>query len=169
MKVTTLHYLLIGFCLLVCSFIFWDSFFAPVRTTVETVRDLARGSLSRSRSSTSYSLKTDHTWTTIPASLYWRADYGKDVTIGRSKVSGALVTVRVEDKGYRYTYRLGYVRAGLGRYLLPLVVLGALLLLLFYPRIDNAKGRSNLSIAVFVASLVLLYCHLDVIYLFSIG
>ena len=161
------HYLLIFSSFIVCLFIYIDDYFIPTNKSIEIVKDLARGKPNLTSYKSSYSLTTDKTWTTIPAELYWKADYGSPVIVERSSITGALEYISISKENFRGTYTLAFFKNTIGIISITGEFVCFLLLLFYYKRINNSKAQSNLSRTLFIAALIMLYCHLDYLYILS--
>lgn len=152
--------------LLLCMFIYVDVYLVNTSITIERVSNTTSGRL-RTSSPTSYSLTTNNTWTTIPYSLYETIDIGDTIYVERSIITKALKGISFHEPDGVYTYHLDFIRAGLGRYLLPLLLAGIAFMFYFSPKIDNPKGRVNLCYGTVVMAIYLIFNYIDFQYLMS--
>ncbi len=97
----------------------------------------------------------------IPRNLFYSLNINHDAVVEKSTFTGALQKVGVIRESEIWEYEAGYVRARLCRLCVPVVVLGAFAMLIFFTKIPNIKGRSNLSYTLFICSLLLFFAHLD--------
>jgi hypothetical protein len=163
-KTAKQHYALIITSLLICIFLYVDTYLIPFSHAVETVKDFRvyRSNGYRGRSDhRTYTLKTNVGEYDIPESFFDRIN--KDIIIGidKSYLTGSIQMLYVDAGEGTYIYEAGFLRAGFGKIYVPLVIIGSITMLLCFRIIDNVKGRGNLSFAVFICSILLLLAYID--------
>ena len=159
---TRTHYRILLAAIALCLFMYIDAYWVPTKATEEvtlTIRDLE----SRSKTATShtYLLKTNAREYDITESLYSGISIGDTVIMQRSGLTGSPQKASLIRGEYLYTYEIGFIRARLGLVLLPLIGFGICIFMLFYKKLDNLQGRSNMTYFLFTASLILFLFHLD--------
>jgi hypothetical protein len=155
------HYLIIFASLALCIFLYADSYLFPQKHTVVKVQDLQKYYSGRRSQSVTYTMTVDNKEYDIPRNLYHGLNIDLDVEFQTSTLTGSLQKVVIENGEHVYAYETGYVRARLGQIVIPIVILGCLAMLAFFKIIDNLQGRANLTYALFISSLLLLFSHID--------
>ncbi len=161
---TTQHRTLIIVSLLICLFLYLDSFLFPLRHTVETIKDLTsyRSTGRRGTSDTrTFTMTTEKRAYDIPGPLFAELNIDAKIGLDKSYITGAIQKLYLDTNDGTYIYAVGFMRTGLGKIFVPVMILAALAMLLSFKTIDNIKGRAYLTYAVFICSLLLFIAHME--------
>ena len=156
---TTKHYIVILISLAICIFLYIDSYFLPIKQSSEKIQDLA--AYRSGRYGRDYTMKIRGKVYDIPSSLFKILNIDEQVYLEESALTGSLQRVGVNKETEIWIYNAGYLRARIGMLLVPGIILGCIAMLVFFKIIDNIKGRANLTYALFICSLLMLFAHLD--------
>jgi len=153
------HYIVILISLAICIFLYIDSYFIPTKQSSEKIQDLA--AYRSGRNGRVYTMNIRGKVYDIPSSLFKILNIDEQVYLEESALTGSLQRVGVVKETEIWIYNAGYLRARFGRLVVPGIILGCFAMLVFFKIIDNIKGRANLTYALFICSLLMLFSHLD--------
>lgn len=161
------HYTIIIISLAICLFLYVDSYFIPTKPTIEKVQDIIEYRTGRWKTGRDYGPRRVYTMKMkdkeydIPQSLFFALNIDEEIEVEKSVVTGSLQRIGVFKEKEIWVYDAGYLRARVGRIAVPAIILGCLSMLIFFRIIDNVQGRANLTYALFICCLLLLFAHLD--------
>ncbi|HEU4470179.1 MAG TPA: hypothetical protein VFR58_03775 [Flavisolibacter sp.] len=158
------HRIVIVASLFIGVFLYLDAYLFPLKHTTETITKLSayRSSGRRGTSNyTTFTMTTEVRTYDIPALLFTELRTDSKIGLEKSYITGAIRKVHLDGGEFTYIYTVGYLRTGLGKIFVPAMMLAALAMLLFFKVIDNIRGRANLTYAVFIFALLLLFAHME--------
>jgi len=155
------HYIIILTSLALCLFLYIDTYFVPVKSSIQKVQDMGEYYHGRSKSIPYYTMIIKGKEYDIPYYVFNAITVNDEVKLEKSVITGSLQRVGVFREDEIWLYEVGYLRVRFGKLAVPIIILGCLLMLVFFKIIDNIQGRANLSYALFICSLLLLFAHLD--------
>jgi hypothetical protein len=154
-----LHFTLLFFSLITTCFIYCDTYLIPTRNTTEFVTNIREKS--SYRGGDSYLLTTNRGEYVITETIYESVSVGDSIVIKRSIISGSVQKIAVRKENVIYTYFTGFARVGTGILYVPIVLICNLLLIIFYRIIRNPRAENNLTYAVFIVTMILLFFHIS--------
>ena len=146
---------------LLCLFLLADAYVVPLKDSIEIVEDYNSYRSGRRGQHTNFTLTTNKDQYDIPGFLYNDLKTDRPIVLEKSVLTGAVQFARLEDSEKIYRYDIGYIRSILGKVFLGILGSGIAAMFLFFWKIDNIRGRANLTYALFISSLLLLFAHLD--------
>lgn len=160
-KTAKQHYAVIFISLAICLFLYIDSYLIPTTSVVQKVQDLNMYRSGRNGKSKVYTMTVDGKAYDIPSYLFSALSRDGDAIMEKSAFTGSLQCVGVIRENEIWMYEAGYLNARFGRIAVPAIIIGCIVMLLFFRIIDYVKGRANLTYALFICALLLLFAHLD--------
>jgi hypothetical protein len=158
------HYSILIISLSLCIFLYVDAYLLPLRHSTETVKRQnvyrstgRRGNLDRR----TYTISTNVRDYDIPGAVFAVLNTDMNIGLDKSYITGAIQKLSMDNDEATYVYAVGFMRTGFGKFFAPAVLLGGVAMLVFFKSHDNLQGRANLTYAVFICSLFLLFAHLD--------
>jgi hypothetical protein len=155
------HYIVILISLLLCLFVYVDSYLIPIKTSLKKVQNLAEYRSGKRGQNMDYTVTIDNKEYDIPQGIYNTLNTDENALLYKSAFTGSLQKIGVIKEQEIWIYNAGYVRARFGKLAVPAIILGCLLMFIFFKIIDSIQGRANLAYALFICSLLLLFAHLD--------
>ena len=160
-KTARQHRTILLVSLVLCFFIYIDSYFIPTELTRKKVEQLAEHHTGRRGSGRDYTLAIDGKSYDIPGNIFQALSVDEEVELEKSAFTGALQKIGIVREREIWVYEAGYVRARFGKFAVPSIIIGCIAMLIFFKIIDNIKGRANLTYVLFVCSILLFFAHLD--------
>jgi hypothetical protein len=153
------HYIIILISLAICVFLYIDSYLLPTKLSSEKIQDLA--AYRSGRNGRVYTMRIQGKDYDIPLNLFEILNIDEQVNLEKSAFTGSLQRIGIVKETEIWIYNAGYLRARFGMLAVPGIILGCIAMLVFFKIIDNIKGRANLTYALFICSLLMLFAHLD--------
>ena len=162
MRTGKIHFFILIISLIICCFIFLETYLLPFSERNEEVRSLReKHSRKKFSSDDNYFMETETGEYLITGSIYGAVSIGDTVVMRRAPISGSLQEISLPKENLAYNYFTGFARIHMGIIFLPLAVLGIFCMLIFYKRIDSMQGRTNLSFALFIIVIIMLFFHIN--------
>jgi hypothetical protein len=86
--------------------------------------------------------------------------YEDTIGIHKSILTGAVTEIIIIEPEV-FSFKVGIVNSGMSRILFILVAAGTIIFFIFYLSLKNLEGRRNMTHALFIFSLILLFYHLN--------
>jgi|GEM_PF-5871776 len=147
--------------LTICLFMIAEVYVLPLKDSLETVKDYNLYRSGRRGKSIHYTMTTEVKTYDITSGLYNDIELNETVVLEKSMITGSLQYARLEREEYIYRYSTGYLRDRAGWFFVGIVILGVLAMFIFLKKIDSIEGRRNLTYGLFIASLLILFTHID--------
>jgi hypothetical protein len=162
MKTKRLHFLILIASLIICGFIYLETYAIPLRAHKEIVQNIheKRVRYTIGSSTRVYLMRTNSGEYEITGAIYDFTSVGDTVLIHHAIISQSVQKISIVKEDGIYTYQNGFARVQRGFFYLPIVIIGILCLLAFYHVIDNPKGAANLTYTLLILTLILLFCHI---------
>jgi hypothetical protein len=163
LKVSKIHFIVIKACILICAFIYLDSYVIPLKDSTEVIND-KRYFVNHSRRTKykTYYIKTTNRKFDATESFYNFTIISDSVILHSSPITRSIQKASVIKGDYIYTFEIGYLRAATGFIYIPVVLVILILFHIFYFSIKWPPGRRNLLITVIIATLLLFFYHLGI-------
>lgn len=155
------HYFIVLLSLAICLFLYIDSYLIPIESSIQKVQNCSENFHGRRGQNWTYTLEIKGKNYDIPVHLFKALNINDEVVIEKSVFTKSLQRVGVFKEQDLWMYETGYLRVRFGKFLVPINIIGCLLMLIFFNKIDSIPGRGNLSYALFIFSLILLFTYLD--------
>jgi hypothetical protein len=143
----------------ICVFIYADTYLVPRKTSMEFVTDVYQ---TKERRTGAEYMTTNVDNYPISEKLMNAINRGDTLLFYRSVLTGRHVKVLLDRHEYAFYYSIGFQTAGAGFIWTPVLLIGTLIFMRFYQRVDTAAGRRNGTFAFVILAFVLLFAYLDV-------
>lgn len=157
------HRWILALSLGLCMFLYFEPDIVPVFNSEETVIDKVNtkpNHASRKRAVV-YKIITDKNTITLPALIYHEININDVMIVKTSMVTRTIQQLAVTREDGMHVWNIGFIALGGYAYLVP-IVLGSILLMIFYRKLPNSESRASLTFL--VLSLSVLVCILSLFF-----
>lgn len=168
MSTQRFNFLLLCFCLFLCCFMYVDSYLIPVKKINEIViKTQFFENRGLRRSDKIYEIKTNKDDFVITKQLYNLIGEGDTILLLKSILTNSIQKLELQEDDYRYMFEVGFLRARLGMFLVPYLIILIIVNLVMNKKLTNSKGQKHLPYFWLIATLILMGFHLNLDYLFK--